>query len=595
MRFRIVLSTLLALVVSVAAIADELKSNIVNTKQNKWSSSRYFVKGVEAYDDVEIDVAIEMFEKELKLHPSNGYAQCNLALSRYMQAMYEMKSVLYDDESSEQDMMIVRETGERAMGAAIPALDEGIAMLSSADAEGQCQAYRLKAYMLSNFEVVDSAQVSACYDKAIAAHPCEEVYVDHMSFFSENIEVVITDAQTLRSLYPDDPSNVKLLAVMTFRGEDYSQSLAYCEEYSAMLKSQGEESLDTQVAPMQLVSLKELGREEEAMDLALKYIEDYDLGEAVQIFMMLAKKNPDLAEIKIKQRVFADTGDPMLWNVMLGRIMEFKRDYGSALEYFKTLEKTNHEAFVLNEMANCYYMLGDTDNALLYIDAATIMNDGGEYAPARDKMLINTGMASKVINEVMTGVEFINKPSDNEISRRLTLIELLLQERDYAQVEKVFLTIADSVYSAKALTIYAEALKGLGRDDEAQSCLQKIFDLDAVPLSDFIYLIQAHNALGQVEEARKKTESLSLGWEGYQQNPDDDGYSSSCYDIAVVYALLGDSDKALEYLEKHFIHDEMPYNFGFMERDRRLDSVRELPQYKALVEKYKKQWKSNAK
>ena len=61
-----------------------------------------------------------------------------------------------------------------------------------------------------------------------------------------------------------------------------------------------------------------------------------------------------------------------------------------------------------------------------------------------------------------------------------------------------------------------------------------------------------------------------------------------------MFAQIGESDKALEYLEKHFLHDDMPYDFGLMERDWRLDNVRELPQYKTLIEKYKTIWKNNA-
>ena len=595
MRFRVVIFSLLAIAVMLTAVAEDFDAIIVNTGQNKWASSKFFAKGIEAINDDDLEMAINMLEKEVKQHPSNGYAICNLAQCRFVAARLEVFKVIYSDDTNEQEKANAQERGNKDMSALLPLLDKGVSKLPSTDGEALCQAYRLKASMLRNLEPVDSTQVAECYEKAIAVHPCNDAYEGHMDFFFNNTEIVVADAQALRKLYPDDPTNVKLLAIMAYRSEDYSRCLALCEEYNAMLKSQEEDALDRQVASLQLMTLKELGRNEEAMNLALKYIEEYGLNDAAQIFMMVAQIEPELAEIKIKQRMFTESGDNMLlWNTMLGRIMQMKKDYGSALGYFKTVEKTDQVAFIYNEIAKCYYMLGDTENAVKYIDAATLMNEGEEYLSERDHMLVNCGMASKVISEKMTGMSLIKNIDDLQRQQLIALADLLLQEGDYSQTADVMASIIDSTYSAQAYTIYAQALKGLGRTDEAQSYLKKITELDSFPFSDLVYVAPAFYAVGKKEEARVQVESMVQGCEKYEQNPKDDEIPSSRYEIAVVYAQMGESDKALEYLETHFEHDAMPYNFGQIDRDWRLDSVRELPQFKVLVEKYRKQWKSNA-
>lgn len=594
MRYQKVFLALLLFAMCMTTLAEDFDGILVNSKQNKWALSKYFAKGIEAISDDDLEMAIDMFEKEVKQHPSNGYAVCNLAECQFIAARHEMFNVIYSDNTSEQEKANAQEQGNKDMSAALPLLDKGISKLPSTDSEAQCQAYRIKAAMLRNFAEVDSTQVAECYEKAIAVHPCNDAYESHMDFFFNNTEIVVADAEALRKLYPDDPSNVKLLAIMAYRSEDYSRCLVLCEEYNAMLKSQEEDALDSQVASLQLMTLKELDRNEEAMDLALKCIEDYELNEAAQIFMMVAQIEPELAEIKLKQRMFAESGDNLLWNTMLGRIMQIKKDYGGALGYFKTVEKTNQVAFIYNEIAKCYYMIGDTDNAMKYIDAATIMDEGEEYLSMRDEMLVNMGMANKLISEKMMGVELIKNIDNTQLLQRFKLADLLLQERDYAQAAIILEPLLDKDDDASALLLYATALKGLGRDEEAQRCLHQITEIDPMPEGAVTNIIPALCATGRSDEALKLANSLALKWENYQLDSRGEEIPETCYTIATVFAQIGESDKALEYLEKHFQHDDMPYDFGLMERDWRLDNVRELPQYKTLVEKYKAIWKSYA-
>ncbi len=594
MKSRRLLLSLLAFVVVLTAIAEDFDAIVVNSQQNKWASSNYFVKGINAINDEDLETALDMLEREVRQHPSSGYAVCNLAKCQFMAARNRMLGDIYSEDGGEQEVAAARERGDKEMSGTLPLLDKGIALLPAGDGEALCQAYRLKAAMLSSLENVDSTQVAECYDKAIAVHPCNAAYEDHMGLFFKDDEIVIADALALRKLYPDAPSYVKLLAIMAYRSEDYNQCLELCEEHHAMINSEDQSVIDEEMAALRLIALKSLGRDEEGMNLALHYIEEYDLADAISVYLQMAKNNPDLAEVQLKQRLFADNGDERVWNVMLARVMENKKDYGRALEFLSKVVKVMKEPFLYKEMALCYFMLADTDNALKYIDVATVLNGGEEFLPTRDDILINMGMASKVISEKMVGVELFKGVSGNDVSQRLSLADLLLQEHDYSRAADVMASIIDSVHYAKAYTLYAEALKGLGRTDEAQNYLQKITEIDAFNFSDIVYIVPAYYAVGKKEEALVQVKTMVEGCEKYLQNPEDDVIPSTYYDIAVVYAQMGESDKALEYLEKHFLHDDMPYNFGQIERDWRLDSVRGLPQYKALVEKYKKQWKSNA-
>jgi tetratricopeptide (TPR) repeat protein len=222
------------------------------------------------------------------------------------------------------------------------------------------------------------------------------------------------------------------------------------------------------------------------------------------------------------------------------------------------------------------------------------MNEGEEYLSQRDHMLVNCGMASKLISEKMTGVELTNNIDNTQLLPRFLLADLLPQERDYAQAVTVLEPLLDKDDDASALLLYATALRGLGRDDEAQQCMQQITEIDPMPESAIPNIIPALYATGRSDEALKLANSLASQWENYQLDSSGEEIPESCYTIATLFAQIGEMDKALEYLEKHFQHDDMPYDFGLMERDWRLDNVRDLPQYKTLIEKYKTIWKNNA-
>ena len=101
--------------------------------------------------------------------------------------------------------------------------------------------------------------------------------------------------------------------------------------------------------------------------------------------------------------------------------------------------------------------------------------------------------------------------------------------------------------------------------------------------------------LGNTSEAHEAINSLATACESdIASKPGNHDFLETnvpCYDIAAAYAMLGDSDNALKFLDLHFTHDYLSYNFGRLERDSRFDSLRDLPRFNQLVEKYLKKWK----
>ncbi len=65
--------------------------------------------------------------------------------------------------------------------------------------------------------------------------------------------------------------------------------------------------------------------------------------------------------------------------------------------------------------------------------------------------------------------------------------------------------------------------------------------------------------------------------------------SDDYYSAATLYALMGNREKALEYLEKAF--EEGYTYFGWIHWDDQLDAIRETPEFKTLLNKYEEKYK----
>ena len=62
------------------------------------------------------------------------------------------------------------------------------------------------------------------------------------------------------------------------------------------------------------------------------------------------------------------------------------------------------------------------------------------------------------------------------------------------------------------------------------------------------------------------------------------------YDAACLYAIMGDSETALRYLEDSL--EKGFRRFAHIRRDRGLDNIRKLPQFNNLIEEYEQKLKS---
>jgi Flp pilus assembly protein TadD len=114
---------------------------------------------------------------------------------------------------------------------------------------------------------------------------------------------------------------------------------------------------------------------------------------------------------------------------------------------------------------------------------------------------------------------------------------------------------------------------GLGRNSNAVSEFQKAVELSQNDSDAAASLAYAFTAVGKPSEARKILGDLQQQSRGSYISP---------YMVAVIWAGLGDKDRAFEFLEKSYAEKSTDLGY-FVKADLRLDSLRSDQRFSSLL------------
>ena len=107
---------------------------------------------------------------------------------------------------------------------------------------------------------------------------------------------------------------------------------------------------------------------------------------------------------------------------------------------------------------------------------------------------------------------------------------------------------------------------------KAKKDFEKVIELDSIP-SQAECSFYAYYYLGQKEKAVEVLDSVLI-------NEDKGNY----YDAACLYSVMGEKEKALEYLQRSL---ELGFRrFAHIKRDRDLNNIRNTNEFKMLIKKY---------
>lgn len=614
------------------ATSEESESEIINSEQyNKWKNSKNFVAGVKEFDneDFEDDTyekALGFFQKEVKQHPANGYAYCNMALCQKYIALIALNKQLYELYNSESANMENidelfqkgKQQRDKEFLNAATVLDKGISLLPPKDKTSLCKAYTQKGIILNECFDSDSSKVVACYLKALELMPSLEAYTNLIDFYNEKEDPTTANYYTLEA-YKNlkDIDDDDFMATIASTLADNGETDKAMEIINTILRKnpQNTDAITTR---------SDIYYQQKNYNA---YIDDIitlsnagKLNNTTSLLAQIANMSEDNLDLVLQKVHKAQELDKeenhTNWQLVEGYLqMNESHNYQKALESMKNGLKSTYTSFVLAKIGECFYLMGKTDNALQFMEDAQLLlnkekaddeedDDDSDYLLEKIQIEMNCGLVENVINDAQ--IYRILKGDGPQSESAYTVLEWAYRTKG---CYKDALSINDKwmeVTSNKAYVQYRRAytLYTMGRIDEAQQELKELLAKEENFDNDQELKFNVLQRLGRNDEAREILETLVANTEKIENmttqellnNEDLSEVMSletmSLYNIACSYSLLGDTDKAIDYLRRHYesYTGAMQPNFDYTILDSDFDNIRQNPEFMQTINHYKTMW-----
>lgn len=644
-KFRILAVTLFAMLAATAWAQDdyvndetvpdndETLAEVIDSKQyNKWTSSKNFELGVMSMtlemDDVapadaEIDEtepyksAIVFFNKELKQHPRNAYAKCNIALCESHIASISLNMLLVDIFNGKQVVKIPKGATDEekmalidafyqeklkekkvAINKALKLLDEGIAMLPAADKESRCKALLAKNDILMENDF-DEALQEACLIEATNVHPCDNSYLKLLNFYSnnKNNEMVEKCAQKAQTYLPDNEIVQLYLASCEVKRENYDKALEIINQLISI------DPENAELVKMRASTLSHAKRYNEAINDVVTLANGGAIDDAytpLAAIATISDENLDMvldAISKQEQHQFSDEL-PINWPLVEAMMHDnITHNYNKALECAKKAIKVTNDVNTLTYLADLYYKLGDVNKAFYILDAAAVRDDENDDAfKHKIEIAMNCGLADQVINDAKVQ-SYLG--SSNLMPFSYSALGWALSAKgDWKNAIDCYQQWANSEEDNIMPTYYkARALVLSGQVNEGREILNEILAThdfnhnEEMKMNVLYYLGRTDESKAILDRLTANTKQVmamtSKEIEDAEQLPE----MMSSYNLACAHALHGDIDQAISFLKKHFEgNSDDALNYGFTILDYDFDNVRDNPKFLNIINEYKTRW-----
>ena len=344
----------------------------------------------------------------------------------------------------------------------------------------------------------------------------------------------------------------------------------YKEAIELLDKCQSYDADYAEIYRFKMQAYDKMGEVNKAIDAGLDWFDKNDDASTTLIIDVL-KKRPNYAEASLKSRA-KKSDKSFQWKAFLCQFYEATHKYAEAVKAYDDLEaefghydqinvyrSDCYSELGLNEMAiadisramekeadweslcrrgDYYRLSGDIDSAIADFTAAIEeMPDAGYAYYKRGWCYEMKGDRKKALEDYNMGLEMTQEYPYLYLMRG----ELLLQDGNKTEADADFEKVLqlDTLADASSCRMYA--LHFLGRDQEAEEWMNKIIEDD----------------------------------------PESDG---NYYDQACLYSRMGRLEESIAALRKSF---EKGYrSFSHIRLDDDMDAVRDLPEFKALMEEY---------
>lgn len=499
-----------------------------------------FTRGVEAYQEGKNQDALDWFDKEISEHPDNGYAYIYISALRY---------------------------GNDEYGKALSAINQALKKLPKKDKEYTAVAYGNRAGIYLTME--DTISALRDYDTAIKLEPQNKKHYDRRAqvyFEQHKYDLADADYQQMISLDPGDVMGYMGIGRNAKEQGHYDDAL---QRFNHVIKMEPDYDSGYSFRAECYIAQKKYS---EAIDDIIKALSIS--GDRKAYYLLVTMDKDALPLIKAKFQVQANKNpNEAEWLYYLGQVYEQNNRPKEAITYYEQAHGRDANAAFLERIANCYFDLGEYDAALENIDRAIFMdNNDYDFVLLKGNIYNEMGKYPEAIAELD---KYIEKYPDSFFGYyRRGWFKDEANDIDGA-IEDYTMSITLEPRYAYAYCGRGKFYDKQGKKELAKADFEKVIELDTVPDPGSSCAHYAFFYLGQKEKAIAFMDSLIA------KNEDRAG---SLYDAACLYSIMGEKEKAIAYLKQAFEQGYRRIAHTYADHD--LDNIRELPDYKALLEKY---------
>lgn len=530
---KVLLTMMVALMATVSVCAQKVKR----------PDTYNFNRGMELLQNNELDEGLKYLEKELTDNPKNGYAYS------WMAAVYVEKE---------------------QYGYAMTAVDKALKYTPKKDKEYMSMAHAIKSrvhYLLGEMDEA-IAHLSQC----IVLQPEDaEAYEQRAQLYYEQKQYDLADKDYERLVELDKGGVMGYMGIgrnAVAQGK-YDEAI---KQFDYVVKMHSEYSSGYSFRAEAYVKKGEYTKAAEDIVKAL----DID-GDNKAFFLLqdMADSAKVIMEAKLKAKGLKEKSAPE-WQSYLGVVNEQVKEFPKAIAYYKKALELYTAAYYAYRIYSCYEKMGDYSNALEYIDYAIEMDSTDvDDLQRRAEALFYLGRIEECLK---TMDKYVEETPDFEGGYSARGFFKRCSNDLEGAIEDFSMAIALEPELAYTYTRRGEAYMRQGDEGAAKADYLKAIELDTVPnrTSTAMY---AYQALGELDKAKEFMQRV------IDEDPD---YEGNYYDAACLYARMGDKMKALEYLRQAL---ERGYrDFAHIAVDYDMDNIREMGEFKALIEEYKEKY-----
>lgn len=308
----------------------------------------------------------------------------------------------------------------------------------------------------------------------------------------------------------------------------------------------------------------------EAADDVVKALDIDNDDVAFTLMSMVADSAFDAMDFKLKMQQMMDPTNPM-WPYYRADIRANTERYPEAIEIFESCNKMQFSTTICRRIADCKEEMGDFEGALEAIDEGlTADSSSVRLCYEKATVLNELGRKEESIKEYTHVIELAPRWVMGYHKRGW--VKDNFEDTDGAIEDYTMAIMVDDSYVYNYLcrgNMYARK----GMHDLAKLDFEQVLKRDTVP-AEYEAAFYAWHYLGDDEKAVAALDSTLTHDE-----------KGNLYDAACLYSRMNNSEKALDYLRKALENGFCRFNH--IDSDDDLDNIRELDEFKALIEEYK--------